>query len=138
MHQAQRILRAGRARAGRRDALRLLVCGALAALAACSLGPRYHRPDIPAPAAWVPPADASAPQWPAGEWWRGFASADLDELIGKAQRANDDLRAAIARVHQADAQRRVAGAPLLPALNLDANATRVRAPVQGSPVFMTG
>ncbi len=138
MHEAQRILRAGRARAGRRDALRLLVCGALAALAACSLGPRYQRPDIPAPAAWVTPAEASAPQWPAREWWRGFASGDLDELIGKAQRANDDLRAAIARVHQADAQRRIAGAPLLPALNLDANATRARAPVTGQSVFMTG
>jgi outer membrane protein, multidrug efflux system len=111
---------------------------ALLCLSACNLGPYYHRPEIPAPAAWASPADAGAPQWPTPDWWRGFASDDLDELIGQAQRANDDLRAAIARVHQADAQRRIAGAPLLPALNLDASATRARAPVQGQTAFMTG
>jgi outer membrane protein, multidrug efflux system len=131
-------MRPGWPRAGRCDALRLLLCTALPLLADCSLGPRYERPDIPAPAAWVTPTDASAPQWPTREWWRGFASADLDALIGQAQRANDDLRAAIARVHQADAQRRIAGAPLLPALEVDASATRARAPVPGQNVFMTG
>ena len=138
MHARQRITALRPARAGCREALRLLVCCAPALLAACSLGPRYHRPDIPPPAAWVTPADASAPEWPTRDWWRGFACADLEELIGKAQLANDDLRAAIARVKQADAQRRIAGAPLLPALNLDASATRARAPTPGGAGFMTG
>jgi len=114
------------------------VAAAAAMLAGCSLGPRYHRPDVPAPQAWVTPADAHAPQWPPSEWWRGFASADLNELIERAQHANDDLRAAIARVHQADAQRRIAGAPLLPALDLDANATRARAPVPGTQTLAIG
>ena len=119
------------------------VAAATALLGACNLGPRYHRPDLPAPQAWVTPPDTPAPQWPASGWWRGFSSSDLDALIQRAQRANDDLRAAIARVHQADAQRRIAGAPLLPALDLDANATRARAPVPGTvvasgPAFVTG
>ncbi len=115
-----------------------LILGAcLGALTACSLGPRYHRPDIRAPEAWLTPSDASAQQWPTTEWWRGFASSDLDEFIGQAQRANDDLRAAIARVQQADAQRRIAGAPLLPALDAHAQATRARSPVSGSG-FNTG
>jgi outer membrane protein, multidrug efflux system len=124
-----RPLRVGsRARQARLRAL----CGAgVSVLSACSLGPRYHHPDIPPPPAWITPADAAAPEWPGAAWWRGFGSADLDQLIGQAQRANDDLRAAIARVHQADAQRRIAGAPLLPALDLEANATRARAPVAG-------
>jgi|SRR5580658_1618132 multidrug efflux system outer membrane protein len=109
-------------------ALRLIVCTALISLAACNLGPRYHRPDIAPPPAWVTASDANAPQWPPSDWWRGFNSADLNSFIAQAQSANDDLRAAIARVHQADAQRRIAGAPLLPALSVQATATRARAP----------
>jgi NodT family efflux transporter outer membrane factor (OMF) lipoprotein len=109
-------------------ALRLIVCTALICLAACNLGPRYHRPDIAPPPAWVTASDANAAQWPASDWWRGFNSADLNSFIAQAQSANDDLRAAIARVHQADAQRRIAGAPLLPALSVQATATRARAP----------
>jgi NodT family efflux transporter outer membrane factor (OMF) lipoprotein len=109
-------------------ALRLIVCTALICLTACNLGPRYHRPDIAPPPAWVTASDANAPQWPASDWWRGFNSADLNSFIAQAQSANDDLRAAIARVHQADAQRRIAGAPLLPALSVQATAARARAP----------
>src|SRR5271170_7384878 len=108
------------------SALRLIACTASISLAACSLGPRYHRPDIAPPPAWVTASDANAPQWPASDWWRGFNSADLNSFIAQAQNANDDLRAALARVHQADAQRRIAGAPLLPALGVQATATRAR------------
>jgi outer membrane protein, multidrug efflux system len=105
-------------------------------LSAC-LGPRYHHPDIPAPADWSTAADAAAPQWPENGWWHGFSSPDLDSFIQQAQLANDDLRAAVARVREADAQRRIAGAPLLPALGLSATATRARAPVDGEG-FVTG
>jgi multidrug efflux system outer membrane protein len=116
---------------------RWLLCAALAALPACSLGPRYHRPDIPPPAAWVTTGEASASLWPTTDWWRGFGSDDLNALIGQAEHANDDLRAAIARVRQADAQRRIAGAPLLPALSAGATAQRARAQVPGGEI-MTG
>jgi multidrug efflux system outer membrane protein len=117
--------------------LRLIACTVSMLLAACSLGPRYHRPDIAPPPAWVTASDADAQQWPARDWWRGFNSADLDSFIAQAQSANDDLRAALARVHQADAQRRIAGAPLLPAVAVQATATRARAPVSGGG-FTTG
>jgi NodT family efflux transporter outer membrane factor (OMF) lipoprotein len=105
-------------------------------LDACSLGPRYTRPDIPVPAAWrtgdhSPPAQPSstqlpAPAWPSAEWMRGFNSPQLDELIRQAQAANDDLAAAIARVREANAQVRVAGAALLPSVSANANASRQR------------
>jgi multidrug efflux system outer membrane protein len=91
---------------------------------ACSLGPSYRRPDVPLPAAWVtPPVDAQAPA-PESDWWRGFGSPQLDDYIAEAQRANDDIGAAMARVLQADAQARIAGASLLPDLTLGAGATR--------------
>jgi NodT family efflux transporter outer membrane factor (OMF) lipoprotein len=52
-------------------------------------------------------------------------------LIAQAERNNDDLAGAIARVQEADAQARIAGAPLFPTLDLGADATRERTIVSG-------
>jgi outer membrane protein, multidrug efflux system len=118
-------------------------------LSGCSVGPAYKRPEIAAPAQWhetagagdavtpgAPPASGTtstaASVWPAADWWHGFGSARLDELIAEAERSNDDLAGAIARVQEADAQARIAGAALLPSLDLGATATRERAQVTGS------
>ena len=94
------------------------------ALNGCNLGPRYHRPDIPPPAAWRPDEVAPDAAWPSSEWWQGFGSAQLNSLIEDAQHSNDDIAAAIARIREADAQARIAGAPLLPALSATGDATR--------------
>jgi outer membrane protein, multidrug efflux system len=105
---------------------------AIAALAACSVGPTYRRPDIPLPNQWHDATgDAATDIWPASDWWRGFGSPKLDQLIAAAQASNDDLAGAIARVQEADAQARIAGAALLPSLDLGATATRQRAQVSG-------
>lgn len=117
----------------------LLLC---AAIASCSVGPAYKRPDISLPEQWheTPGGDntgaagtpGSAPSaWPAADWWHEFGSSRLDELIAEAERSNDDLAGAIARVQEADAQARIAGAPLLPAVDLGASGTRQRAQVTG-------
>jgi outer membrane protein, multidrug efflux system len=108
-------------------------------LSGCSVGPAYKRPEIPPPPQWHETAgagDAASPAsvasvWPAADWWHGFGSARLDELIAEAERSNDDLAGAIARVEEADAQARIAGAALLPSLDLGATATRERAQVTG-------
>ena len=52
--------------------------------------------------------------------------ARTDSLIEAAQTDNLDIAAAVARVVQADAQVRVSGAPLLPAVDADGSATRSR------------
>lgn len=96
--------------------LMLLLAALAPALAGCDLGPA---PDGTAPA---PPAAfraslanaASAPVWPGKDWWRGFNSSELDRLIAEAQSGNFDVAAATARIAQADAALRIAGAPLLP------------------------
>jgi NodT family efflux transporter outer membrane factor (OMF) lipoprotein len=94
-------------------------------LAACSVGPAYKRPDISLPAQWrETPGDGAAAVWPSPDWWHGFGSQKLDELIAEAQRSNDDLAGAMARVEEADAQLRIAGAALLPTVDLGADATR--------------
>src|SRR5271169_6583366 len=108
-------------------------CGcAIAALAACSVGPAYKRPDIAVPVKWHESyASADTAVWPTPDWWHAFGSAKLDELITEAERSNDDLAVAVARVQEADAQARIAGAPLLPSLDFSATAGRERAQVSG-------
>ncbi len=64
---------------------------------------------------------------PAVLWWRGFRSKQLTDLVEEALTSNLDIAAAVARIVQADAQSRIAGAPLLPGIDLDASATRSRA-----------
>jgi len=122
--------RTHRARHGSGSGPRIAIA-CLAALTACSLGPRYKRPEIAPPTAWLVPGDQALAEWPSAEWWHGFQSPELDAFIAQAQRANDDLGAAIARVREADAQRRIAGAPLLPAVDATGEATRERASVSG-------
>ncbi|MGH6790937.1 MAG: efflux transporter outer membrane subunit [Pseudolabrys sp.] len=60
------------------------------------------------------------------DWWRKFHSRELTDLIEQARAANLDITAAIARIVQADAQARIAGAPLLPDIELDGSAARSR------------
>jgi multidrug efflux system outer membrane protein len=110
-----------------------VVCAyALLVLSACSVGPTYKRPDIPPPAQWrEAPSNDQEGIWPSADWWHGFGSQTLDDLIAEAQRSNDDLAAAIARVEEADAQARIAGAALLPSVDLGADASRQRAQVNG-------
>jgi len=105
------------------------VAAAACALTACGLlGPHYARPDIPPPQTWRnAPAVDSVAAWPSAQWWEGFDSLTLNQLIEQARTANDDIAAAIARIRQADAQVRIAGAPLLPTLDAGAQATRQRA-----------
>ncbi len=115
--------------------VRLLVGSTCAALVGCSVGTPYRRPDIPLPKEWHEPAPASI--WPSADWWHGFGSARLEGLIAEAERGNDDLAGAIARVQEADAQARIAGAPLLPTVDMSGAAMRERAnvPTAGPGVF---
>ncbi len=87
------------------------------ALAGCDPRPDQVAPDLDIPAAYRASTDGAAAAWPAEDWWTGFASPELNALIEQARTQNFDIQAAIARVRQADAQVRIAGAALLPTLN---------------------
>jgi multidrug efflux system outer membrane protein len=63
---------------------------------------------------------------PSLDWWRGFRSRELTEIIEETRSANLDIAAAVARVVQADAQSRIAGAALLPTVDFNGNTTRGR------------
>jgi multidrug efflux system outer membrane protein len=88
--------------------------GAVSFLTGCDIGHDYKRPVLDVPEAYRATPETAAAAWPAADWWLGFRSADLNLLIERARSQNFDIAAAIARVRQADAQVRIAGAPLLP------------------------
>jgi outer membrane protein, multidrug efflux system len=64
---------------------------------------------------------------PALDWWRSFRSRELTSLMEEALTANFDIAVAIAQITQADAQVRIAGAPLLPTIDLNASDTASKA-----------
>src|SRR5580700_5216841 len=66
------------------------------------------------------PADAAVPKL---DWWRGFRSRELVGLIEDAQAHNFDIAVAVAQIRQADALVQIAGAPLFPTINFNANAS---------------
>jgi NodT family efflux transporter outer membrane factor (OMF) lipoprotein len=90
--------------------------------------------DLPDPALDIPvayqkdttPRQQDAP--PSLDWWRGFRSQELTVLMEETQRVNLDIAAATARILQADAMARTAGAALLPTLDANASATRSKSP----------
>jgi NodT family efflux transporter outer membrane factor (OMF) lipoprotein len=76
--------------------------------------------DLPDPALDVPTQykyAGKADTRPTLDWWRGFRSAELTQLMEEAQTVNLDIAAAVSRIVEADAQARQAGAALLPSLS---------------------
>jgi NodT family efflux transporter outer membrane factor (OMF) lipoprotein len=87
--------------------------------------------DKPEPGLNIPATYSAGPRNPAAaeasvpplDWWRGFRSRELTEIIEEARAANLDIAAAVARIVQADATARIAGAPLLPFIDFNGNGT---------------
>ena len=70
--------------------------------------------DLPASFEQKPPA--AAPVWPAHDWWTNYGDPQLSALMTQAEANNLDIAQAAARLRQADARARQAGAALLPQL----------------------
>ncbi|HTH97264.1 MAG TPA: efflux transporter outer membrane subunit [Stellaceae bacterium] len=102
----------------------------LLGLSACDLGPDYKRPAMATPGQFTAAPDMAA-LWPSADWWKGFGSPELDALEDQARKANFDLAAAMAQVREADGLVKVAGAPLLPAVDLTGDAQHQRSVSNG-------
>ncbi|QDW42000.1 efflux transporter outer membrane subunit [Bradyrhizobium sp. KBS0727] len=104
--------------AGGRLARSLAVIGLVAGSGGCVLTQDLPDPALEVPAGYKAARQATATDaTPTLDWWRGFRSRELTQLMEEAQTVNLDIAAATARFVQADAQARIAGAPLLPSLN---------------------
>lgn len=101
-----------------------------AALAACTVGPDYVRPDMPLPERFVR-ADATPAASPAAEpeaaFWRASGDPLLARLVDDALVANRDLQAALANLDRARALLGQARLERLPTVTMDANGTDSRA-----------
>ncbi|MBR0567090.1 efflux transporter outer membrane subunit [Azoarcus sp. L1K30] len=118
-----------------------LLLAALLTVAGCALTPAYERPAMSIPPAFkeAAPARDAAPsdeaRWktamPAeaahrGEWWTVFGDATLNALESDALAANQDLKAAAARLAQARALGGSARAERLPQIDAGLGPTRQR------------
>ncbi len=145
-------------------ALRTLALSAALLATACTVGPDYAVPATPLPDAWpgLPPgtlsmelaaegarpatdasADASAAAALAAElglsrWWMAFDDTTLNALVEQALIGNLDLQIAEARVLEARAMRRAAGAADAPQLNAGVNGTRAERSSNNSSSFDAG
>src|ERR1700719_5180319 len=100
--------------------LRLSSIAVVIVAAGCAL--HETQPKAPVlPAAFDARSGESNAAWPSQDWYKGFGSAELDALIAAAASSNLDLTMARARVTQADARARQAGAAILPSVDAGGN-----------------
>jgi NodT family efflux transporter outer membrane factor (OMF) lipoprotein len=98
---------------------------ALIAVTVFGMGCALHevrQPPPALPAAFDGRAGTGDASWPSAHWYEEFGSAELQTLIGLASSSNLDLAVARARVTQADARARQAGAAILPSVDAGGNA----------------
>ena len=113
------------------------------ALAACTVGPDFVRPDDPKIPSWrnAQPSDEYVRQTadPDPRWWNGFNDPLLTELIETAIKGNLDLQQAVLRVIEARQNIVVARAAGLPTLNGTGSYRReqfgLKGPLESSGVY---
>lgn len=116
-----------------------LAAAMLLSLAGCAVGPEHQRPDLPLPAQYPGGDVAAAPAEISDTWWTLYQQPELDRLVVQALERNRDIEQAVARIEQADALARQAGAALLPRVDLGGSAGRARvSPLTVPPNGATG
>lgn len=109
---------------------------AMLVLAGCSVAPTYERPAVSTPATYKEAAgEKAASDWKTaqpsedmarGEWWKIFNDDGLNALEVQALEANQNLKAAAARLSQSRALRQDARSGLFPQIDAGFGATRQR------------
>lgn len=107
------------------------------ALAGCTVGPDFHRPDPGLPSQWTRNSTAAATISVVDSgrldppWWDAFHDAMLSSLIQRVAASNLDVRIATAQLMQARAARQMTGAQAEPTLDGTASYTRARSSQNG-------
>jgi len=96
------------------------------ALGGCAVGPDYQRPALDLPSRYPSPEVAATPASTPDRWWTLYGDATLDQLVSEALARNADIELAVARVAEAEANLREAGATMFPEIDVGAAASRSR------------
>jgi len=119
----------------------LLIGAASANASLFAVGPDYKAPTNSTPANYK---SAEYGNWekgqpldnvPKGNWWKIFGDTNLNALELQALEANQQLKAAVARVDQARDVARVARSELLPSVSFDPSYNRQRYSPNENPSF---
>ncbi|MEI5998282.1 efflux transporter outer membrane subunit [Paraburkholderia bengalensis] len=121
----------------RRHALSLASLAVVLGAAGCSMAPPYERPSLPQiPSAFreasekqivfdgMRAKDGVAEETLEGQWWTVFDDVALNRIEQQAQEANQDLKAALAKVKQSRAMNEAARSSLFPTLDAGFGPTR--------------
>lgn len=119
-----------------RLALPLTAAALLTALAGCTVGPNYTKPEIKTPDAFasldnmastgVTSSATSVAPGALSYWWRSLGDEQLASLIDRAVANNLDLKLAEARLREARALRGVSESALYPSVDTTGSAERRR------------
>jgi outer membrane protein TolC len=109
-------------------------------LAGCSMAPRYHRPDLPVPAAFPTLAPTAAPAQRALRWCRGrifprSRAAPVDRPVARQQ---PRFASGGGQCGAYRAQYRIQRADLLPSLQAGATGSLQRLPADVAPTGQAG
>lgn len=102
--------------------------GLVAALAGCTVGPNYARPEAKVPEQYRQELQGGLAQRPAelAKWWTRLNDPMLNTLVDRAIAGNLDLREAEQRLREARAQRGVVAADQYPKVDASGSASRAR------------
>jgi NodT family efflux transporter outer membrane factor (OMF) lipoprotein len=118
----------------------ILLLLSTAGLYSCTVGPKYHKPDVETPSAYreLTPADYSTTDgWKIaqpsddrihGKWWEMFNDPQLNELEDKVNISNQNIALAFASFQEARAVVREAQSQYFPTLTTSPSVTRSRTP----------
>ena len=115
--------------------MKSLAVFASALLAGCTVGPEYNRPATAVPQRFAEPhSAASLNDSELATWWSNFGDPQLSDLVNGALAQNLDIEAAAARIREARAQERAAGAGDKPQVAGEGSVTRQRISENAIPV----
>jgi multidrug efflux system outer membrane protein len=104
--------------------------GLLCSVSAFGAGPKYKKPEVMVPQTWQSPVPwqtaTPADSLPKNAWWKLFGDGELDQYEDRAVANNQTLKAATARLAQAQAFARVTSSGLFPELDAGISGQRQR------------
>lgn len=114
-----------------------LILSVILVLAGCAaVGPDYERPKDVLPEQYAQADEKTSEQEAPSNWWTLYQDETLNTLVESAFKNNTDVKLAVARIEEADAVMREAGAAIYPTVDLANDAVRNRVTEAGIfPVF---